>query len=194
MISADILPVSEQWEYTSVEKRRFIGNRMWKPHHPQKCFYPVLTTQIFTHSKIIWHVQFACWTCPNFPLYSLNVKVISSFCILEPIQLVFHVTKSRAVKCHFPLCSWWRAENGDTLGKARSGRCLHTSCCFSQGQGALVWLGGCLPGLYLSVLWHDLNSLGPGAAWAVKHTELPRFAVLRGEAQSASQVSYSASC
>lgn len=104
MTSADILPVSEQWEYTSVEKRRFIGNRMWKPHHPQTSFYPVLTTNIFTHSKIIWHVQFACWTCPNSPSYSLNVKVISSFCILEPIQLMVHVTKSRAVKCHFPLC------------------------------------------------------------------------------------------
>lgn len=30
------------------------------------------------------------------------MKVISSFCILEPIQLAVHVTKSRAVKCHFP--------------------------------------------------------------------------------------------
>lgn len=113
MTSADILPVSEQWEYTSVDKRRFIGNRMWKPYHPQMSFYPVLTTQIFTHSKIIWRIQFAYWTCSNSPSYSLNVKVISSFCILEPIQLVVHVTKSRAVKCHFPLCSWWRAGNGD---------------------------------------------------------------------------------
>lgn len=105
----------------------------------------------------------AHWTCPNSLSYGLNVEVISSFCILVSIQLAVHVTKLRPVKCHFhPLCVWWGAEEGATLGRASSDQCLHASHCFSQRGGTSVWSGGCSPRLYLSVLWHDLISLGPG--------------------------------
>lgn len=116
----------------------------------------ILTTRIFTLPKIIWHMLIAHRTCPNSLSYSLNVELISSCCILVSIQLAVHFTKSRPVKCHFhPLCSWWGAEDGAALGKARSGQCLRASHCFSQREGTSVWLGGrfASPVPFCAVAW-----------------------------------------
>lgn len=129
----------------------------------------ILTTHAFTLPKIIWHVLIVHWMYSNSLSCHLNVEVISSFCILMSIQLAVHVAKTWPVKCHFhPLCSWWGAEEGPALGKARPGQCLHASHCFPQRGGTSVWLGGYSTCLYLSVLWHCLISLSPGCCLETK--------------------------
>lgn len=100
-----------------------------------------------------------------------------------------HVTKSRAVKCHFPLCYDEELKMEILWERLHQVNASALSVASPRGKELQFgWVGVSLVCTFLCC-GLTLTHWALGAGWRVKPAELSHFAVLRGEAQSASQVS-----